>query len=211
MKKIKENIHWIVLAIFLLVFAWISWNIFKKEILSFDITVYNFLVKNIRNDTLTTIAKVITSLGSSLVIILVAITFLFTFKNKKDGVLVLINLTTSALLSQALKFIYQRVRPIGYSLVTESGYSFPSGHSMVNACFYGFLIYLIIKKVKNKTLRNCLCIFLTILIILIGYSRVYLGVHFASDVIGGYVIAIIYLILFINLVYRNDKLFKPKK
>lgn len=76
------------------------------------------------------------------------------------------------------------------------GYSFPSGHSMVSMAFYGLLIYLIWKNCANPKLRNSLCFFLALLIPLIGLSRVYLGVHYASDVIGGFVVSLVYLIVF---------------
>ena len=110
------------------------------------------------------------------------------------------SLNFSDKLNQILKYIVQRNRPEGYRLIDESGYSFPSGHSMVSTAFYGFLIYLVIKKVKNKYLKNFLVILLSILIILIGFSRVYLGVHYASDVIAGFFISIAYLILFITMI-----------
>jgi undecaprenyl-diphosphatase len=77
---------------------------------------------------------------------------------------------------------------------------------MVSMGFYGFLIYLTYKNIKNKKLRNPLIIFFSCLILLIGISRIYLGVHYATDVIGGFVIAIIYLIVFIKFIYKNDKL-----
>ena len=82
----------------------------------------------------------------------------------------------------------------------KHGYSFPSGHSMISAAFYGFLIYLIYKKVKNKKLKITLIIVLSILIVSIGISRIYLGVHYTSDVLGGFLLSISYLILYTNIV-----------
>ena len=103
-----------------------------------------------------------------------------------------------------LKNVVERPRPIGYRIIDETGYSFPSGHSMISMAFYGLIIYYIWKNVKNKKIRNIACILLGILIGLIGISRIYLGVHYASDVIGGFVISIIYLILF-TTIYKNIK------
>ena len=74
---------------------------------------------------------------------------------------------------------------------------------MVSMAFYGFLIYLIYKNVKNKYLRYSLMSILFILIILIGISRVYLGVHYTSDVLGGFLISIAYLILYIRINESN--------
>ena len=81
---------------------------------------------------------------------------------------------------------------------------------MISFAFYGFLIYLIHKNVNNKKLKIIFNVFLSILILAIGISRVYLGVHYITDVIAGFMFALIYLILFINFIYKKD-LFKLKK
>ena len=83
-------------------------------------------------------------------------------------------------------------------MVTEHGYSFPSGHAMISTAFYGLIIYLIYKNAnKHKKIYIAL---LTILIFLIAVSRVYLGAHYATDVIAGIIFAIIYLIIFIRCI-----------
>ena len=94
----------------------------------------------------------------------------------------------------------QRPRPIEFRIIDENGYSFPSGHSMVSAAFYGFLIYLIYKNIKNKYLKWGLITILSLLIIFIGISRIYLGVHYTSDVLAGFLISISYLIIFTSLI-----------
>ena len=88
-------------------------------------------------------------------------------------------------------------------LVKEGGYSFPSGHAMVSFGFYGFLIYLAYKKINNKKIKYPLIISLALLILLIGISRIYLGVHYATDIIGGFIIGFIYLIVFIKYFYNK--------
>ena len=100
-------------------------------------------------------------------------------------------------MNYTLKQIFQRPRPIEYRIINESGYSLPSGHSMISMAFYGYLIYLIYKNVKNEHLKRCLILFLSILIISIGISRIYLGVHYTSDVLAGFLAAISYLIIYI--------------
>lgn len=99
-----------------------------------------------------------------------------------------------------LKHIVQRPRPTEFRIIDETGYSFPSGHSMVSAAFYGFLIYLIYKNVKNKYLKWGIIILLSIIVITIGISRIYLGVHYTSDVLAGYLISISYLIIFTSII-----------
>ena len=93
-----------------------------------------------------------------------------------------------------------RVRPVGIALIEQGGYSFPSGHSMMAFAFYGFIIYLINKSNMAKKKKIVITTLLSILILLIGVSRIYLGVHFASDVLGGFILSLIHLILFMFLV-----------
>ena len=109
------------------------------------------------------------------------------------------NLISATLLSQIFKFIIRRERPIGINLIEESGYSYPSGHSMVSMAFFGLIAYLIYKNVKNKFYKIISIIALLIIIFLIGFSRIYLGVHYFSDVLAGFLTAIAYLMIFITL------------
>ncbi len=122
------------------------------------------------------------------------------FRKKRWGNYIFINLVVIFLSNQLLKNIVARPRPEGFRLVEESGYSFPSGHSMVSMAFYGFFVYLIFKKVKNPYLKWSSMIVISFIITAIGLSRIYLGVHYASDVIAGFCISISYLILFMNLI-----------
>lgn len=130
---------------------------------------------------------------------------LVIIKNKMLGITILANLVISAGMNNLLKIIIQRPRPIGYRLIEETGYSFPSGHSMVSMAFYGYLVYLTYKHIKNKYLKYLLMIILNILILMIGTSRVFLGVHYTSDVLGGFIISIIYLIIYIKCIEKINK------
>ena len=123
-------------------------------------------------------------------------------KNKKIGLSIILNLIVITGLNQILKYILQRPRPTEYRLIEETGFSFPSGHSMVSMAFYGYLIYLIYKYVKNKDLKWISIVLLSILICSIGISRIYLGVHYTSDVLGGFLISLSYLIVYTLIVNR---------
>ena len=109
------------------------------------------------------------------------------------------------ILNQLLKRILRRPRPTEFRIVEETGYSFPSGHSMVSMAFYGYLIYLIYRYIKNKYIKWSLIVLLSILICLIGISRIYLGVHYTSDVLGGFLLSISYLVVYISLI-KNLKI-----
>ena len=202
---ILNNKRWIIVFIALLVFFALLEDVFEKEILIVDTLVYKFAVEFLRNDILTVIMKAITNFGNAIPILLISIIIIVNSQDKKVPIWIILNLFFATVLNQILKYIVQRNRPEGYRLIDESGYSFPSGHSMVSTAFYGFLIYLVIKKVKNKHLKDFLVILLGTLIVLIGFSRVYLGVHYASDVIAGFFISIAYLILFITIMSYSKK------
>lgn len=196
---IKKYIKWIILFICVMIFCEILENIFQNEIGYFDNAVYS-IISNYITEPITTIFKVITNLGGAITLITISFSILIFIKNKKIGIYTSINLIVIAIINQILKHIIQRPRPTEFRIINENGYSFPSGHSMVSMAFYGFLIYIAYKNIANKYIKISVCIILSILILLIGISRIYLGVHYASDVIGGFCFSIAYLIIYINTV-----------
>ena len=197
---IRKNLKWFIVFICLILVIGILEDVLEDEILKLDIYGYDLVSKFLISDFVTPIAKNITHLGGAIFLITLSLILLLIIKNKKIGILIWLNLGISVLLNQALKFIIQRPRPTEFRIINESGYSFPSGHSMVSAAFYGFLIYLIYKNVKNKYLKWSLITLLSLVILTIGISRIYLGVHYTSDVIAGFLISISYLIIFIHFV-----------
>jgi len=169
-----------------------------------DTIMYNLIIELMSNGT-TAFMMFVSHLGSAVVLITLAIAFLVLVKNKKDSRCIALNLVLVFLLNRILKFIIARPRPEILRLVPEEGYSFPSGHAMVSMGFYGFLIYLIYTKIKSEKLKYSLITFLGLLILFIGISRIYLGVHYFTDVIGGFVIAVIYLHWFIKNIYNKKR------
>ena len=204
--KIKDfiikNLKWIILFICLIGFLALAEDVFHKEIMNGDIIGYEMVSTFLISDFATPIAKFITNFGGAIILIVLALMLFIYIKNKKIGVSIISNLAIITLLNQLLKRIVQRPRPTEFRIVEESGYSFPSGHSMVSMAFYGYLIYLIYKYVKNKYIKWISIILLSILICSIGISRIYLGVHYTSDVLGGFFISISYLIIYISAVNK---------
>ena len=201
-KFIVKNLKWIVLFICLIGFFALAEDVFNKEIMNGDIVGYKLVSTFLISDFATPIAKFITNFGGAIILIVLAFMLFIFIKNKKIGVSIISNLAIITVLNQLLKRIVQRPRPTEFRIVEESGYSFPSGHSMVSMAFYGYLIYLIYKHVKNKYLKWISIILLSILICFIGISRIYLGVHYTSDVLGGFFISISYLIIYISAVNK---------
>lgn len=201
-KLLAKHVRWIILFICVICFLGLAEDVFTHEIMRGDIIGYNFISKYLISDFMTPIMKGITWFGGATALIIMTALLLIGIKNKKIGLSILFNLAMVTILNQALKFILQRPRPTDYRIINESGYSFPSGHSMISMAFYGYLIYLIYKHVDHSYLRRTLISILTLLILWIGVSRIYLGVHYVSDVIAGFVISIAYLILLIDIISK---------
>lgn len=201
---IKKNLPWIILLICMIAFFAIIEDVLDNEIWIFDDISYKTVSTMISNP-VTSIFKIITNLGGAIGIITTTILILIFMKHKKYKFYIVFNLVMVITLNQMIKYIVQRPRPVEHRIIDQFGYSFPSGHSMVSMAFYGFLVYLIYKNVNNKFLKWGLCTSLSFLILLIGISRIYLGVHYASDVIGGFCLSIAYLIVYTKMIGKNIK------
>ena len=208
MKSIlRANLRWIILFISVVSLLFLIEDVMDEDIMTFDEKGYSLVSNYLMSDNMTLIAKCITFLGSAYWLIGLSAFLLIVIKDKKIPFSIIINLGLSALLNVTLKYILQRPRPVGHNIIDESGYSLPSGHSMVSMAFYGFIIYLIFKNVKNKYLKVTFITLLSLLILSVGTSRIYLGVHYASDVIAGFLVAISYLTIYSNFIkkYLNIK------
>jgi undecaprenyl-diphosphatase len=102
---------------------------------------------------------------------------------------------TSTFTFNILKYFIHRARPgtLQFGTYVESGYSFPSGHATMSMALYGFLIFLIWHMMPAGKLRVFMSILLSILILGIGYTRVYLGVHYPTDVLAGFMIGGVFI------------------
>lgn len=153
------------------------------------------------SDTMTTIMKFITFFADPIWCILFSVLVIIFWKKIRKAFL--INLILVFMLNYILKLIFSRARPIDINIITETGYSFPSGHAMISLAIYGFLAYLLWESdYKYKKIGVSL---LVLLIVLIGISRIYLGVHYTSDVIAGFIVSLGYLLLFIDFIYPKIK------
>ena len=199
---IKKNLKWVVLFICLVGFLALAEDVFNKEIMYGDIIGYKLISTFLISDFVTPIAKFITNFGGAIFLSIATIALLLLIKNKKIGLSIFSNIVIITILNQLLKRILQRPRPTEFRIIEETGYSFPSGHSMVSLAFYGYLIYLIYRYIKNKYIKWSLIVLLSILICLIGISRIYLGVHYTSDVLGGFLLSISYLVVYISLIKK---------
>ncbi|NNE33410.1 MAG: phosphatase PAP2 family protein [Winogradskyella sp.] len=133
--------------------------------------------------------------------------FLLAFKSWKHILQLSLVLVLALSSNVLLKQIINRARPAGEHLVTVKTLSYPSGHAMLSIAFYGFLIYLIYQFKIHRVLKSILIALLIILILSIGISRIYLGVHYPSDVLGGYLAGFVWMI-FCILIFNLSKIFR---
>ncbi|HMK17935.1 MAG TPA: phosphatase PAP2 family protein [Chitinophagaceae bacterium] len=130
----------------------------------------------------------------------------FIYKKKRWFAIRITALALSSLLLKfILKFYFQRARPDIPVIEKVDGYSFPSGHALIGVVFYGLVIFVIWHEVKQKWLKIILTIFFVLFILLISFSRIYLRVHYASDVIAGISVGFIWLVLSLNIIQRIEK------
>ena len=208
MNKKKKNIKLIISFTTLILFLGLTFIIFSNKILFIDEYISNLLV-SIRNKRLNNIMLIITNISSAYALVALTILLVFTIKNKKKALLIVYNLLFVVLTNQVVKLLFQRERPLDIGLIQEDGFSYPSGHSMVSMAYFGFIAYMIYKSTRNKYLKGFTIIGIFLVIFLIGFSRIYLGVHYFSDVIGGFLLAISYLMIFIN--FNKERIIEVRK
>lgn len=150
----------------------------------------------------------ITNLASVEFICFLFFALLIAMEKKSDVVYFIFGSGVTVLLNLLIKIIVHRDRPQGIRLAIESGYSFPSAHAMLSTFIYGFIAYLIYINRKKKNIAKINIFLFTTLVILIGFSRIYIGVHFLSDVICGAILGAVCLVLFIKYVYKPKLLHK---
>lgn len=198
MKKFRYVLCGICFVLFLV----ILYFVLNYDTLSIDSNIYNFISNNIMTDGLNPFVKFVTELGG--VGFTVFLTLLIVIFSKKYRYFIAGNVVVATLVNQIVKHIVRRPRPNVLRLVEESGYSFPSGHSMVSIALYGIIVYTIYKNVKNKYIKWISIVLLSLLVLSIGFSRIYVGVHYATDVIGGFLLGFVVLVIYID-VYNKLK------
>ena len=137
--------------------------------------------------------------GDVIFFIAAAVSIFLILRIGKENILKLWIALIGAILSMSvLKLVIQRPRPLD-GITEEPSFSFPSAHAVLSAAFYGFILYLILRSDSSRAVKFIFSVGLSFLIILIGFSRLYLGVHYLSDVIGGYILGGLWLFVGIKL------------
>ncbi len=200
----------IITLIFIYLFLQIADEVLDRDINQIDNQISNIFY-TFHNPELTKIMFFFTSLGSPFVLVIGSIisAFVIAFYRKKDALIYLGILFSTVLINGYLKYFFQRPRPDISALIHENSYSFPSGHAMNGFMFYSLLAYFVYRETKNKKLTLLLTLACGFIILLIGLSRVYLGVHYPSDVLAGYIAGAVWLTF--AIVFEKVIIFKRLK
>lgn len=206
MDKLKKEYYFI--AILLVCFVSLTIFVVLGKTSMIDERFYNGVI-NFKNDSATKILYLITSLASTIsIIVLLILTGIIFWKNKSisDFKYVILNVGAGVFVSQILKIAIKRSRPV-WKWIIQDGFSYPSGHTITAFLFYGTLILLVYKKVNGKWKVPLILLFL-FMILLTGFSRIYFGAHYLTDVIASLILGSIILLisnLFMNMEFSNDK------
>ena len=211
--SVELLIIWLLFLVCILVFAVTAYRTFLLERDDIDTSVFNFLATHV-SDRNTEILEVITFLGNHNFLIpanLILIAyFLFIKKHKWYSIKFPVVAIGGVTIMSLLKQIFNRPRPLIPLLEPARGLSFPSGHAMMSFAFYGLLIYIVYENIRNIYLKWALIVSLLLLIFAIGFSRVYLRVHYATDVIAGFAAGFIWIVLCIWVIRRIEVYSKRK-
>ncbi|MDB5191740.1 MAG: phosphatase family protein [Segetibacter sp.] len=194
-------------------FVYLARMVFWKKRETLDQKVFGVLENHV-TDVNTGIMNFFTILGTHTFLIpanlLLIAYFLFIRKHRWYSIKIPVISISSLLLMFLLKQIFHRQRPLVPLLEPARGMSFPSGHALNSMVFYGLLIYIIHKNIENNATRKTLILCLLLLIFLIGASRVYLRVHYASDVLAGFSMGLIWLILSVHVLNKMERFSKKE-
>lgn len=189
-------------AFMLTLFTALAWEtIFRNAMVVFD-NAFIWLIRYFASPGLDRVMIFITDIGfgtSYIVIVAICLLLLVYFRRWREVSGLAICLIGGAALNFWLKFLFHRSRPDLFRVVQETGYSFPSGHVIASMCFYGMGAFLIMRRISSWRGRLAIGTLAGVLIIAIGISRIYLGVHYPTDVLAGFAAGFMWVAFCISL------------
>lgn len=184
----------------LAIFVCLLIKVLKGQAIGIDELGYLLFVERIRSPVLTVAMKAVSNLASLPFVIGVLVAAMLWASSRVYVVWAAVNVGAISAIDQLLKVLVRRSRPQGFRLVEAPGLSFPSGHSMAAMAFYGYGIWLVRCGVCGLPFGAAIEVALAFVIFAVGISRIYLGVHYASDVLGGFCLSFAWLVLFVHFV-----------
>ena len=199
-RLVRENLRLVLAAVAACIFIWLLEEVGEGELTKLDTGAYLLFVQTLRQPWLTPYMESISELAQPVALLAMLLAVEAFAPGRRPGACAAVNLVCAVALNVLLKQLVQRPRPDGFRLIAETGYSFPSGHSMVAMAFYGLLAWMVWHYERDRFVRWLCVIGFGLVIALIGISRIYRGVHYASDVIAGFCVSLIWLALYTKLV-----------
>ncbi len=172
----------------------------------FDISVLEYLHRDV-NTSILKLTKFVSLIGSGkflLPVIGIIVFFLLLKKKYYVSKLLLASTVGSYAINFILKMIFQRTRPLEFFRVNQKGFSFPSGHSMVTMSLYLMIAYILTRNERNMRKKRIIYGMSIIFVLLMGFSRIYLGVHWPTDVVGGYLVGYVVYYASTKIIEEND-------
>jgi len=191
-------------------FGWLADEVLEGQTLQFD-EATRAAVHQFASPAMTTVMQGISFLGSGLFLTIATAVVIIWFASRKWGreaKLMAATMIGASTLNVTLKLAFKRARPAPFfDLLPPNSYSFPSGHALTSACFYGAFAAIITARIRSRRARVLVWIACTTIFLLIGLSRIYLGVHHTTDVIAGFAAALIWILVvrFVELTLRRRR------
>ena len=182
-------------ALFLILFAWLTEEVFEGGMRQFDSRI-RMWVHGFSTPQITKLMQALTFLGSIgflSVLCLVIVAVFLAAGLKRSAIWLVVAVGGSVVLDVSLKLAFHRPRPVPFFGAVPPTYSFPSGHALSSLCFYGALAGLCCTRIQSRRARILVWVTSGVLIAGIGLSRIYLGVHYPTDVIAGYLAGAIWV------------------
>lgn len=194
----------------LIFFGWLSDEVLDGETRQFD-DVTRAAVHQLASPTLTVVMRAVSFLGSTWFLFIATTIVIVGFALRKWGreaKLFALTMIGASLLNISLKLAFKRPRPVPFfDLTVPETYSFPSGHALTSCVFFGALAAFLTARMKNRRARIVVWVVCASMFLLIGFSRIYLGVHYTTDVIAGFAAALIWILVvrFVELTLRRRR------
>ena len=188
--------HWLVAALALILFVWLAREVTRGDALSLDTPIRN-AVHARSSPPLTAIMRGVSLFGSEVILVplgAILVWRLVAAKRRRAAVVFAVAALGAEALDQIMKLLFYRPRPEPFfGLASPVTHSFPSGHAMVSCCFFGVLAVILAARQPSRLKRIAIFAAAALLVALMGFSRVYLGLHYPSDVLAGYAAAVVWL------------------
>jgi undecaprenyl-diphosphatase len=190
------RLHWLVAALALILFAWLAREVVRGDAMRLDAPIRE-AVHARSSPALTAVMRGVSLCGSEVVLVplgLILVWWLVAAKRRRAAVVFAVAALGAEGLDQAMKLLFHRPRPEPFfGLASPITHSFPSGHAMVSCCFFGVLAAILAARQPSRIKRMAIFAAAALLVALMGFSRVYLGYHYPTDVVAGYAAAAIWL------------------